>query len=379
MTKNKRMVVYLLVMVILSLSFVQAYADTVSDLKKQQNKINQQIDRTKNEIKGIQKETKDVAKQIEELDIKVSDAASELDKVENDLIQLNLKIEGTIVELHDAEEKLDQQEDTFNQRLRVMYKNGNVGYLEVLLSSGDIKEFLSRKDMIQEIAEYDKDLILFMKEQRDIIDTKKNELEGQRASVEVTKSKLEARKRDLERVTRDKELLMGRLQEDIKAFEKEYDKLNDYAKEIASKIVKLQRVTSPYSGGKMAWAVPGYSRISSYYGYRIHPIFKTKKLHTGIDIPAPTGTPITAASDGTVIFADWLGGYGKAIMVDHGGGIVTLYGHNSSFTASVGKKVKRGETIAKAGSTGNSTGPHLHFEVRKNGAYVDPLPWLKGN
>jgi len=379
MIKNKKWIVYILVIVILSLTFVQAYADTVSDLKKQQKNINKQIDKTKNEIKGIQNQTKDVAKQIEELDMKVSDAASELDKVENDLVQLNLKIEETIVELHAAEAKLDQQEDTFNQRLRVMYKNGNIGYLEVLLSSGDIKEFLSRKDMIQEIAEYDKDLIMFMKEQRDIIDIKKNELEGQRASVEVTKSKLEARKRDLERVTRDKELLMGRLQEDIKAYEKEYDKLNDYAKQIESKIVKLQRNTGPYSGGKMAWPVPGYSRISSYYGYRIHPIFKTKKLHTGIDIPAPTGTPITAASEGTVIFADWLGGYGKAIMVDHGGGIVTLYGHNSSITASVGKKVKRGDTIAKAGSTGNSTGPHSHFEVRKNGAYVDPLPWLKGN
>lgn len=379
MTKNKKWIVYVLVIIILSLTFVQAYADTVSDLKKQQNNVKKQIDKTKNEIKGIQSQTKDVAKQIEELDFKVSDAATELDKVENDLVQLNLKIEETIIELHAAEGKLDQQEDTFNQRLRVMYKNGNVGYLEVLLSSGDIKEFLSRKDMIQEIAEYDKDLIMFMKEQRDIIDVKKNELEGQRASVEVTKSKLEARKRDLERVTRDKELLMGRLQEDIKAFEKEYDKLNDYATEIASKIVKLQRSTGPYSGGKMAWSVPGYSRISSYYGYRIHPIFKTKKLHTGIDIPAPTGTRITAASDGTVIFADWLGGYGKAIMVDHGGGIVTLYGHNSSFAVTVGKKVNRGDTIAKAGSTGNSTGPHLHFEVRKNGAYVDPLPWLKGN
>jgi murein DD-endopeptidase MepM/ murein hydrolase activator NlpD len=377
--RKRKIITYLLIIIILSLSVVQAYGETVDDLRKQQQNINKQIDKTKNEIKSIQSQTKDVSKQIEELDTKMDNAASELSKVENELDNLNLKINQTEKDLFEAEESLSEQEETFNQRLRVMYKNGNVGYLEVLLSSGNIKDFLSRKDMIQSIAEYDKDLIKFMKEQRDIIDEKKTELVAQRASVEVTKSKIEARKRELENVSREKELLMSKLQNDIKAFEKEYDKLNDYAKQIESKIVKLQRNTNPYSGGKMAWPVPGHNRISSYYGYRIHPIFKTKKLHTGIDIPAPTGTAVKAAADGIVIYADWLGGYGKAVMVDHGGGIVTLYGHNSAFTVKNGATVKRGDTIAKAGSTGNSTGPHCHFEVRKNGAYVDPLPWLKGN
>ena len=376
---KKKGLVYLLVIIILSLTIGQAYGTSVKDLKKTQKNINDQINRTKNELKAVQNKTKDISLQIKELDLKVDSAAIELNIVEKELEQLGISINETVLDLQKAEGKLSVQEDTFNQRLRVMYKNGNVGYLEVLLSSGNVKEFLARKDMIQSIAQFDKDLILYMKEQRDIIDTKKTTLEAQRASVEITKSKLEARKRDLERVTRDKEDLMGRLQEDIKAFEIEYDKLNDYAKEIESKIVKLQSISGPYSGGRMAWPVPGYSRISSSYGYRIHPIFKTKKLHTGIDIPAPTGTAITAASNGKVIFTGWLGGYGKAVIVDHGGGIVTLYGHNSSITVSEGNTVKRGDTIAKAGSTGNSTGPHLHFEVRKNGAYVDPMPWLKGN
>lgn len=376
---KKRITVYILVILILGLTVVQAYGQTVEDLKKQQSNINKQIDQTKQEIKAIQSKTKDVSREIEALDVKMDNAATELERVEKTLADLNIQIDVTLGELQDAEGKLADQEETFNKRLRAMYMNGNVGYLEVLLSSGNITEFLSRKDIIQEIAEYDKELIVFMKEQRDIIDSKKTELEAQRASVEVTKSKLEARKRDLEKATREKEALMSRLQQDIKEFEKQYDKLNDYAKEIESKIVKLQRETGPYSGGKMAWPVPGYTRITSYYGYRIHPIFKVKKLHTGIDIGAPTGTSIAAAADGTVIYADWLGGYGKAMMVDHGGGIVTLYAHNSSFVAKEGQKVKRGDTIAKAGSTGNSTGPHLHFEVRKNGAYVDPIPWLKGN
>ena len=134
----------------------------------------------------------------------------------------------------------------------------------------------------------------------------------------------------------------------------------------------------PYSGGTMGWPVPGHTRISSPYGYRIHPVFKTRKLHTGIDIPAPSGTTVAAASDGTVIYSGTLGGYGKTIMIDHGGGVVTLYGHNSSLTVSEGTTVKRGNTIAKVGSTGISTGPHCHFEVRKNGGYVDPMPYLRG-
>ena len=117
---------------------------------------------------------------------------------------------------------------------------------------------------------------------------------------------------------------------------------------------------------------------SSYYGYRLHPILKVKKFHTGIDIPAPTGTSIVAAGEGTVIYSGTLGGYGKTIMIDHDGGIVTLYGHNSSLLVKEGQDVKRGDIIAKAGSTGMSTGPHCHFEVRKNGVYEDPVPWLKG-
>ncbi len=375
---KKRWTIYALVIIILSLTVVQAYGQTVDDLKKQQKNVKQQIDKTKNEIIQIQNKTKDVSKEIEELDVKLDNAAMELKKVEDTLAELNVQIDKTLEELKVAEEKLAEQEEIFNKRLRAMYMNGNVGYIEVLLSSGDVVEFLSRKDMIQEIAEYDKELIVFMKEQRDIIDAKKTQLEAQRASVEVTKSKLEARKRDLERVTREKEALMSRLVADKEAYEKEYDKLNEYAKNIESKIFKLQVVNGPYSGGKMGWPVPGYNRITSYYGYRIHPIFKVKKLHTGIDIGAPSGAGVTAAADGTVIYAANLGGYGKAMMVDHGGGIVTLYAHNSSFAASVGKKVKRGDTIAKVGSTGNSTGPHLHFEVRKNGAYVDPVAWLKG-
>lgn len=375
---SKRKIVLLLLALILTFGFIQVYAsDTVEDLKKQQNNIDKEIKKKANEIKEIENQTKDVSKQIEDLDKKMDNASNELTKVERELEDLEMNIEKTEFELIEAEGKIDDKQDVFNKRLRVMYKTGTVGYLEVLLSSSNIKDFLSRQDMIKSIAKHDTELITYMKEQRDIIDTKKIELQSQKDNIEASKVKLEVRRRDLAKASRDKEDLMGRLEKNLIAYEKEYDKMNDLAKEIDSKIVNLQRNQNKYTGGKMAWPVPGYSRISSPYGYRIHPIFKTKKLHTGIDIPAPTGTSIIASSEGIVIFSGTLGGYGKTIMLDHGSGIVTLYGHNSSLVVKEGQDVKRGDTIAKAGSTGVSTGPHSHFEVRKDGAYQDPMPWLK--
>lgn len=367
----------MLVVIILSMNIVSAYASNLDDLKDEQKKLEQEIKDTKTEINRIETQTKDVSRQIDDIDRKMNQATVDLENVEIELKNIEEKIIVTTEELEEAEISLEDKKNTFNKRIRVMYMNGNVGFLEILLSSENIKDFLSRQDIVESIAEHDKDLIRFMKEQRNIIDAKKVELEAQRASVEITKSKIESRKKDLETATREKESLMGRLALNRKELEKQVDKFNEEAKEIEAEIVKLQRNSGPYSGGQMEWPAPGYHRITSKFGYRIHPILKTKKLHTGIDIGVPTGGNIVAAAAGIVIYSGSLGGYGNTIMVDHGGGIVTLYAHNSRLVAKEGDVVKRGDIVSKAGSTGMSTGPHLHFEVRKNGVYQDPMTWLK--
>lgn len=375
---NKKRITYLVLAIILAFNSLYIYAESLEELREKQKEVDQQIKDTKDEIKKVQDQTKNALSEIEELDKKVDQANEELVNLDEEILKLEEIIQKTTNELVKAEENIENKQDTFNKRLKVMYRTGNVGYLEVLLSSTSIKDFLTRKDMVQAIAKHDTELIAYMQEQREIINSKKNELETQKQEVEISKNKVESRRRDLAKATRAKEDLIIRYEADHKALEKAIDEANEQAKEIESEIFKMQVNSGPYTGGKMNWPVPGHTRISSPYGYRIHPILNKKKFHTGIDIPAPTGTNIVAGSDGDVIHSGNLGGYGKVIMLDHGGGIVTLYAHNSRLVVGMGTKVKRGDVIAKAGSTGLSTGPHLHFEVRKDGKYQDPMPWVKG-
>lgn len=425
MQKNKiRKISTVLLMSIIITTGTTSFADKINDLKKEQDGIKNELKTKQAKIKETQNESKTVEQQIDALDRKVNKASIDLSKVEDDLKTIEENIEKNLIELEKAEKILEEKQENFEARIRVMYMNGNVGYLELLLTSKDIKDFFSRKDMVQAIAEEDKKLLKIMKEQKEIIEEKKVELAGQRASLTATKTKLESRKKDLQAATRQKQDLMSRLQKDVATFEKEYDKLNEFADSIGDKILKLQDEqrkreeaqraaaeakrreeeakkneasnskpssgssssgsssgdsSGSYVGGKMAWPVPSSGRISSYFGWRIHPIFHTKKLHTGLDIAAPAGVNVVAASSGTVIYSGWLGSYGNTVMIDHGGGMVTLYAHNSSTVVRVGQSVGTGAVIAKIGSTGNSTGPHLHFEVRKNGEYIDPLPWIRGN
>jgi len=346
--------------------------------------LNKQLNSTQNELKRIEKEKKNnkknidnTNKEISRLDKQVDQTNNELEGIKNQLEELNEKIEITKSNLIEAEDNLLDRKDILGSRLRVMYKNGSVGYLEVLLGAKNIRDFMTRLDMIKSITNYDVDMLKYIKEQRDTIEQNKIVLEAQQSSVEAAKRNMEIKKNDLVIATRAKENLMKDLVKDLKALEKAEDKALAEAKALEAEIRKKQS-NGEYIGGVMMWPVKGYTRISSPFGYRIHPILRTKKMHTGIDIPAPSGVAVKAAGDGTIQFAATLGSYGKCVIIDHGGKIATLYAHNSSLLVKEGQKVKKGDTISKVGSTGMSTGPHLHFEVRKDGTYVDPIPYVKG-
>lgn len=353
------------------------YADSsIADDKEKLEDVNGKLEDTINHTKEIDKQVKNVSAEINKLDTEINQAQTNLQDVKNQLTALNMQIETTTEELNTAEESIEGKTDNFNSRIRAMYKNNTLGYLEVIFAAEDLKDLLTRLDMVQKIVDYDVELLKFMKEQKELIHEKKIDLEGKYSETELMKQKVAIKKQELEVATRSKERLMSNLQQDKKEALKQIDELNDLADKIAADIKKKQ-LAIEYAGGEMSWPAPGYYRISSPFGWRIHPIYGVKKMHTGMDIAVPLGGKIVAANDGKVQYSGLLGGYGNVIIIDHGGGITTLYAHNSKLLVKEGQWVKKGQAITKAGSTGNSTGPHLHFEVRKNGSYINPLPWVK--
>lgn len=359
---------------------------------KEQEKLNEtnekrQVLQTK--INENKKETNAVAEEITQLSNQIDKTNGELSTIQNELSNLNEKMVVTKQELREAEKNITERSETFDTRLRVMYKNGTIGYLEVLLGSEDIIDFFSRMDMIKRLINYDLDLLEYMKEQRSIIESKKKELEIEQINVASAKRQIETKKNELVVATRAKEGLMDKLQKDGAELEKQYDELNAQADALTAIIAQKQREAAEISGNEvvvtnqqasssgMVWPAPGYNTITSPFGYRVHPIFGVKKMHTGVDIPTPMGASIVAVDDGVVQHSGGLGGYGNTVIIDHGGQIATLYAHNSSLLVKAGQRVGKGQIIAKAGSTGYSTGPHLHFEVRKNGSYINPEPWIR--
>lgn len=353
----------------------EAFAFDINDDKKKLNDTNNKIEKVGQDKKENEEKQKDVTQKIRQLEETILKLEVEIGELNNNIIDTKNKIEITKEELIVAEDNIDSKNDVLNSRLRVMYKNGDVGYIEVLLNSSDFEDLLTRMDMVKKIFNHDVDLIKYLKAQRDLIEQKKIVLENQNSQLITLMSNTKRKQENLKVSRGQMQSMKKQLEKNHKALEKEEDNLNDLADRIKKEITRKQSIAN-YVGGKMTWPTPGYSTITSPFGFRVHPILRKKKLHTGIDIRISYGENIVAAQKGKVIHAGWLGGYGKVVMIDHGGGIVTLYAHNSKLLVKEGQNVERGQVISNCGSTGMSTGPHLHFEVRENGQYVDPLKYV---
>ena len=371
----------------------------IDNLKAQQEALRAQQQQQASNIQSLRDQKADVMAQKEALDQQCALLLQEITNVEAQIELYNNLVAEKEVELEAAQAKEAEQAELFRTRVREIEENGRVSYMILLLDSKDVSDLLSRMDIIGEIIAYDKHLEEELIAARQAVEAAKAALEQALAEQEAKKAELETQKAALEQQVAEAEQLIRDLEADINAYTAMYAQAEAQKQslqaQIDAKVAELvaqeqaakqaaaaagQPAYNPAAAvgatGSMMWPAVGHG-ISSPFGYRIHPITGQYKLHTGVDINVGYGTPVYAADGGTVILAGWNGGYGNCIVINHGNGLTTLYGHLSSINVSVGQSVGRGQTIGLVGSTGNSTGPHLHWEVAVNGQRVNPLSYAQ--
>ena len=370
-----------LILIILVCSFtISVFAEnTLDDLINQQNEIKTQKDTADSELEGVQNELSDTLKQIQELNTNISNYENEIQDLDKKTTELKTSIQDIENKLQIAQKNYDLQKSALEARLVAIYESGETTYLDVLLTSKSIADFISNYYLVSEITRYDTELLESIESEKNNIENSKKQLDLQKKEIEAIKLSKEKTSIAMQNAKSIKDNYMSRLTEEEKVIQEQIDTYEAQIKEIEAEIARITQgsINPDYIGGVMAWPVPGYTRITSTFGMRVHPITGVYKLHTGVDIGgAPIGTNFIAANDGVVVKAQYNAAYGNMVIIDHGGGISTLYAHGDEIVATLGQTVKKGDVILKVGSTGYSTGPHAHFEVRVNGTPVDPMPYI---
>ena len=377
---KKKVVLIVLALFIVSILSLKNIVDAqnISDLQNQKNELQEQITEATEQIEDLQIELTENLEQLNNLNFKISTYEQEIVSLEEELSKILIEIEEISVKLNLIEENYNTQKEALANRIVALYEAGDILYLDVLLNSNSVSEFVSNYFLIGEIVKYDNELLETIETQKIQIETIKNTLTNRKESLDSIKENKEKTAISLENSKIIRNSYIAKLSEDEKAMQ---EKINKYQTELNSLDAQITLLTSlnlgeDFVGGEFIWPAPGYSTITSKFGMRYHPVLKVNNLHKGTDIAMPTGSYIIASNDGLVIKSMYTTGYGNMVMIDHGGGITTLYAHGSEIIAQTGDTVKRGDLIMKAGSTGWSTGPHLHFEVRINGAPMDAMEFL---
>lgn len=391
MKKLSKIISISILLMIISSVGLKVTAESSTYYNQKQQEATQNSNQTQEQLDNVSGEIDEVLQE-------VADLNNSILTYENEIQELNTKLTQLEESISQKEKELTEKKKVLEHRLVAMYMKKETTFLDVVLS-GKLMNFISNQDMMKQITEYDNKLITEVNEL-------KKSLESEKTEVETVKKDKEQKTAELQKLKAEKEEKAANLTDEQKELEK---KLSEY-KSQAEEYAKLERQaiakeeaarkaaqeasknntntsgsnssnggqtnTTPYTGGKLGWPCPSSSRITSPYGYRI--LFGVRDFHTGVDIGATTGSNIVAAESGTVILANygWNGGYGNYIILSHGNGITTRYAHASQLYVTAGQTVSKGQVIAAVGTTGNSTGPHLHFEVRVNGSHTNPLNYL---
>lgn len=409
-TIRKRAALLLAVAVVAAACFAGAcpfvsQADEVSDLKQSIAQKQKEIEETQSQRKQLEGGLTDVKQIISSLETSKSNLAAYVKQLDTELTAAQTRIteltdmisekESEIVqtkaELEEALEREASQYDAMKLRIQNMYERGTDFYFEAIFSAASFGDMLNRADYVEKITESDRKILDNFRTTREYVEVCKAQLEEEQELLEEAKVKVEQEQESLETLISEKQTEINAFQADINDKEAV---LREYEAEIAARNaeikaledavkaeqVALEAASNPkrkYDGGMFAWPAPSYTRISDDYGDRMHPTLGIKRFHNGVDMAAPGGSPILAAYNGTVVAAAYNASMGNYIMIDHGDNLFTIYMHASALYVSKGAEVVKGQKIAAVGTTGRSTGNHLHFSVRLNGNYVNPWGYLK--
>ena len=377
---KKRLIAALILVNILSYTSI-AFAEDITNLIQQQNDLQNQKSEADNKLEIVQDELSENMQQLEKLSQTMAEYQIQIDEWGKQIDDLNTSIKEIQEKLDIAQKDCDEQEKLLESRLVTMYEAGDTSFLDFILSSNNIVDFISNYYLMAELTTYDEDLLEKIEREKSQIEQNKKMLETQQSEYNTIKANYEKKKIILYNTKALKDEAASKLTEEEKTLSEQIDEYRNQILAVEAEIAQVTKanIDTQYIGGEMAWPVPGYTRITSNYGMRTHPITGIYKLHTGVDLGAPMGANFIAANDGVVTKAGYNGAYGNMVIIDHGGGISTLYAHGSEILVTVGQTVKKGDNILKVGSTGYSTGAHAHFEVRVNGQPVNPLPYITSN
>ena len=388
----KRLYTYIILFVIMFSAFMVVmpcevvYAKTLAQLQAEQKELKAKQDNANTALKNAKDNQAKVNAEIEVLDSELTLVEKELEIVEQQLLESEEKLADSQIKLEEATIAREDQTEAFSKRIKYIYENGSVGYLKVLLESKSFTDFLTRLQYVNDIMRYDEETLDRLKKFEMVIEIQTVAIEEATKEIEILVEDQRIQRASLDVKISEKNELYLKYQRDEQNYEEVVKSMEDASNEVQKLINNAiaaqnnsgaaRSYTVYYTGGQLQWPVPGRSYISSGYGNRKRPIGSGYEFHTGIDIPAAYGANIVAAEAGTVMTSSYVRGYGYTVIINHGNGLTTLYGHNSSNSVKVGDVVTRGQVIAKAGSTGNSTGNHCHFEVRLNGNHVNPSGYL---
>lgn len=331
----------------------------------------------------------DLSEYVVELDGQLMYVQQTLDELDIKVAEKQIEVEQIQLQLENAQADVENQYAAMKERIKFMYEKGDSSYLSMLFSSASLTDMLSKAEYIEKISKYDRDMLVRYEETQEAVAMLKEQLEIEQLNLNQAMQEATDKEEEMSDLIDQKQKQIENYETDIsnkeqaiKEYEAEIAAQNATIAALEQKIFQMEQETlsgnsiPSYSGGAFCWPAPSYSRISDEYGNRIHPTLGVPQFHNGLDMAAPGGSPILAAEGGVVVAAAYNSTMGNYIMISHGSGLVTIYMHASALYVSSGQTVTRGQQIGAVGSTGRSTGNHLHFSVRLNGSYVNPWNYL---